>query len=168
MSRGSEWIKLDWQGLDELEQSLRDLGSDKEIRNALGATLLQAGEPMAKAARSRAPRKTGRMSETIDISLKLSRRQSKGTKPWNPDEANAYVGAKPIGPSLLLEFGTSRRHWKNGKSTGSVAAKPFMRPAFEETKNGVLQNIGILIWGQVEKAAKRIARRQAKLLAGQT
>jgi hypothetical protein len=105
------------------------------------------------------------MYETIDVAKTLSRRQRRQANKYaadNPTNATVFIGAKPIGPSILLEFGTTKRHWKNGKSTGSVAPHPFMRPAFESEKQGTLDRLGVLIWKQIEKAAKRLARKTEK------
>jgi HK97 gp10 family phage protein len=157
--RGLVAMQID--GADALEKALRDLGQDKEIIKALSTALVEAGEIMARAARLGAPRRSGRLYESIDVSTQLSRRQRKA-RPKTLGEAVAYVGARPIGPSVLLEFGTTKRHWKTGKSTGHVPAQPFMAPAFESTKFQVLQMFGKLLWIQIEKAANRIARRQAK------
>lgn len=165
MKRSGGLISIDIPGAEALEASLRELGEAAEIRSTLSASLMEAAEPMARAARAGAPRKTGAMYETIDVAKTLSRRQRRAADRYaadNPTNATVYVGAKPIGPSVLLEFGTTLRHWKTGKSTGSVPARPFMRPAFESEKMHSLELLGRLIWVQIEKAAKRIARRTAK------
>ncbi len=158
-------VSMEIVGAEALEKALRDLGSDPEIRKTLKSALLQAGEVMARAARRRAPKgKTRRLAEGIDVSLQLSRRQrSSGQKP-GPNGAVAYLGAKPIGPAVLIEFGTTKRHWRNGKSTGHVPPHPFMRPAFEETKAEVLDLFSKLLWIEIDKATARIAKRQAKLI----
>ncbi len=113
---------------------------------------------MAKAMRAGAPPS---IAETIDVSSTLSRRQRQVANK-DPNTSYVFVGPKPIGVALLLEFGTAKRHWRTGKSTGSITAHPFMRPGFEQEKMHVLDLFGKLMWIQVEKAANRIARRQAK------
>jgi hypothetical protein len=159
-------ISIEIPGAEALEAALRELGEAVEIRKTLSKALMEAAEPMAKAARAGAPRgATGRLYESIDVAKTLSRRQRQQANRYaadNPTNATVYVGAKPIGPSILLEFGTTARHWKSGKSTGSVPARPFMRPAFESEKMGALDLLGKLIWIQIEKAAARIARKTAK------
>ncbi len=155
---------MEFVGAAALEQALRDLGDGPEIKKALGGALLEAGEPMAKAMRARAPRgKTGEMAEGIDVSKTLSRRQRRAAGRANlPTMATVYVGPKPKGLAVLVEFGTMRRHWKTGKSTGSTAAHPFARPGFEQEKIPTLERYSKLLWIQIEKAAARIAKRQTK------
>lgn len=155
-------ISMKFDGFDFLEKALLELGEAPEIRKALRDGLIEAAEPMAKAMRAGAPSVS--IAETIDASHTLSRRQ-RAVANRDPNTAFVYVGPKPVGPALLLEFGTALRHWKTGKSTGSIVAKPFMRPGFEQTKMTVIDLFGKLMWIQIEKAANRISRRQAKAKA---
>lgn len=156
-------ISMKFDGFDFLEKALIELGQAVEIRKAITAGLIEAAEPMARAMRAGAP--TASIAETIDVSKTLSRRQRRAADRQDANTASVYVGPKPVGPALLIEFGTVRRHWKTGKATGSVPARPFMRPGFESTKVQVLELFGKLMWIQIEKAANRIARRQAKAKA---
>lgn len=165
-------LRLELQGWQDLEAALRELGSSKAIRKAISSALLKAGEPTAKQARAMAPRKSGEMAEGIDISTTLSRRQRAGRGGhvsargrFDPFAAFVYIGAHPMGPAVLAEFGTQERHWRNGKSTGAMPAHPFMRPAWEANKFQILDNFGKYLWVTIEAEAKRIARKQAKLIA---
>lgn len=162
-------INLDWEGLPELAQSLRDLADAVEIKQTLSEGLIDAAQPMVRMAQSLAPRKSGRMALGVKVSAELSKRQRReqhlagGTD--NSTTQTVYVGAKPVGPAVLVEFGTTHRHWKTGKSTGSTAPKPFMRPAWEATKNQILSKFSVTIWIAIAHAAERIAKRQASLIA---
>jgi len=179
-SKGGKLIAMQWEGASDLEQALRGLGTDQNIRRVLKRAAIAAMEPVAKDARAHAPRSRGPVktrsgrsidpgtyAESIDVGVTLSRRQ-KGTsqvKPAGPDTAVAFVGPKPNGPGVLEEFGTAQRHWHSGKSTGFAPAHPHMRPAWENNKFGVLDLLGKMLWVEIEATAKRLARRQAKLLA---
>jgi HK97 gp10 family phage protein len=158
-------VTMQIEGADALEQALRDLGSDRDIRLVMKKALILAGEPMAKEARSLAPHRSGQMAEGIDVSVQLSRRQ-RGTSNSSvgPDGAIAYVGAAPVGPAVLIEFGTAKRNWKNGKSTGHTPAHPFMRPAFESTKFAMLKIFSDALWVGIAAAAEKIRRRQERAL----
>jgi hypothetical protein len=173
-------MRMEWDGAAGLESALRELGTDQNIRRTLKRAVLEALEPVAKSARSKAPRSArpvrvkghtidqGTYAESIDVGVTLSRRQA-GTStvaPNTPTSAAAFVGPKPQGPGVLEEFGTTQRHWRNGKSTGSAPAHPHMRPAWDENKAGVLELLGEMLWVQIAATAKRLAARQAKLLKG--
>jgi GAF domain-containing protein len=156
-------LKID--GAAELEDALRSLGSDPLIRATLKKALLYALEPVARDARSRARRRTGRMAEGIDVSAQLSRRQKRPSN-VGKDGAEAFVGASPIGPAILEEFGTAERHWKSGKSTGVQPAHPFMRPAWEAGRVRVLKDFSDMLWVAIEQAAARKAAKTAKFRSG--
>jgi HK97 gp10 family phage protein len=141
------------EGFEELEAALRELGDAKAIKRTIKAALLEAAEPTAKMARSLAPRKTGDLAEGVDVSTTLSRRQKSGRGGhvrargrFDPFAAFVYIGAHPMGP-------------------GAMPAKPFMRPAWEANKMQILRDFQKYLWVTIEMEAKRIARRQARLLA---
>jgi HK97 gp10 family phage protein len=170
MSNNLLRMKID--GFQDLEKALQELGDAKAIKRTIKAALMEAAEPTARMARSLAPRKTGRMAEGVDVSTTLSRRQKSGRGGhvrarghFDPFAAFVYIGAHPTGPAVLAEFGTQKRHTKSGKSTGAMPAKPFMRPAWEAGKDQILRDLQRYLWVTIEKEAKRLARRQARLLA---
>lgn len=171
MASKNHLLRLELQGAADLEKSLRELGDSKAIRRIIKRALLKAAEPTAKKARALARRKTGEMAEGVDVSTTLSRRQRAGRGGhvaargrFDPFAAFVYIGAHPMGPAVLQEFGTAQRHHKNGKSTGANPAFPFMRPAWEEDKFKILKDFSDMLWVEIEKEAVRIARRQAKLI----
>lgn len=169
---GNKLLRLELVGADDLEAALRALGDSKNIRRAIDKALLIAAEPTAKRARALAPRLTGRMAEGVDVSTTLSRRQRSGKGGhvaargnYDPFASFVYIGAHPMGPAVLAEFGTTSRNTKTGKSTGAMPAHPFMRPAWEEGKFQILETFQKLLWVTIEMEAKRIAKKQARLIA---
>lgn len=171
MSKNS-FLRLKLEGAAEMEAALRALGDNAAIKRAIGKALMMAAEPTAAKARSRARRKSGNMAEGIDVSTTLSRRQRGGKGGhvaargrFDPFATFVYIGAHPMGPAILEEFGTAQRHWKTGKSTGSDPGHPFMRPSWEEDKFKILAEFGRLIWVTIESEANRLARKQARLIA---
>lgn len=164
-----KFISLEMQGLRDVESALRALGQDRLIKNTNRRALRDAAMPAEATARRLAPGgpySTGRMAAKIKVSSTLARRQRRGGK-YRDDKntAHVFIGAAPRGPAVLTEFGTGPRFTKSGKFTGAAPAQPFMRPAWEMHKHGILQSYSKNIWIQIEKSAKRLARRQAKLQA---
>lgn len=162
---------MEFLGGKDLERALLDLADSKAIKRAISKALLEAAEPTARKARALARRRSGRMAEGVEVSTTLSRRQRRGRGGhtaargrFDPSAAFVYIGAHPIGPAILAEFGTASRHWKTGKSTGAMPASPFLRPAWEEDKEKILRDFTRYLWVTIEAEAKRIARRQAALL----
>lgn len=164
-------VSMEIVGAAELAQALRDLGTDRLIKATLKRALLQAAQPIALDAMSRAPRgkSTGHphMADKISVSATLSRRQKSGEPgaSTKDTEARVYVGAAPRGPAVLVEFGTGNRKTKSGKSTGSMPAEPFMRPAWEAGKTKALEDFEKMLWEQIAKSAERLAKRTAKAAA---
>jgi hypothetical protein len=172
MASRNTLLRLEFQGASDLEQGLRDLADSAAVKRAISKALLTAAGPTAAKARAMAPRKSGEMAEGIDVSTTLSRRQRSGRGGhvaargrFDPFAVFVYIGAHPMGPAVLAEFGTTQRHWKTGKSTGAMPAHPFMRPAWEADKFQILADFAKYLWVTIEAEAKRIARKQAKLIA---
>lgn len=171
VSKKNSLLELEIVGWRDLEKALKDLGSDKDIRLSLRRALNnKAAKQMLAYAQSLAPKATGKMSRKLAISTTLSRRQRRERRQRGSADnfAALYIGAGPTGPGVLDEFGTRPRRHKSGKSTGRAPAQPFMRPAWENFKDAILAEFTKELWVQIEKSAKRIARRQAKLLRGKT
>lgn len=173
---GGALIRMELHGAKRLEAALREL--PKRIgKGALRRALMKAAEPVAEDARQRVAVRTGKVRDSIQVSTKLSKRQRRRMK-VNPGDVFAFVGAGPSRRAHLIEFGTGpRQHRKSGvdatgrsrtpgKPTGQVRPEPFMRPAWDANKEQVLDDFANLLWIEIEKAALRIARRQARGTAG--
>jgi HK97 gp10 family phage protein len=169
MAGKNSFIALNVQGWKDLEKALRDLGDDAQIKKAMKTALSDAGEIIARDARSRVRKKHGGLQESIDVRPTLSPRQKRertgGLR--GPGTAEIFVG--PTWPDgahgVLVEFGTAVRHHKNGAIVGAMPPFPFMRPAWEAGKARVLNEFGARLGLEIERAATRIARKQARLIA---
>lgn len=147
MARGGFTVKV--EGLKDLERALKGLPA-ANAKAVLRRTLKEAGEPVAKAARAMVPKEQGYLSESIDVSTKLSGRQRSLHKKESPVEM--FIGPGPDPAGHLQEFGTGPGH----------QAQPFLRPAWDQNKAKVLDTIANLTWIEIEKTANRLAKRAAK------
>ncbi|MFP5078653.1 HK97-gp10 family putative phage morphogenesis protein [Rhizobium sp. YIM 134829] len=138
-------IKID--GLKELDRALGQLPKSTG-KAVLRKVLKDAGEPVAKAARARAPRLTLHLVETVDVGTKLTRRQATLHRSQAKDDrayAEVFVGTSdPAG--MQDEFGNEHQ-----------AAQPWLRPAWDGTKDATLERISNALWGEIDKAAQRVA-----------
>lgn len=158
------------EGLRELEAALKDL-SKATGKSVLRRVLLKRAEPVAAAARAMAPDDpdTGGydLRKSITVGTKLSRRQAslnraatgggarmtaEGFRSDPKNSVEVFVGAGPVPHAHLQEFGTVNH-----------GPQPFMRPAWDANKNGVLAGLKDDLWAEIEKAAKRLAKKAAKL-----
>lgn len=147
---GKTFVKV--EGLRELQKALQELPR-ATAKNVMKRVLMQAGQPVADQAESLAPVKTGRLQKAIGLGSKLTRRQ-KSTSP-KQSAVEVYIGVgRSLPQGVFQEFGTIN----NGP-------QPFLRPAWDSNKMGVLEKIKDLTWTEIKKAAERIARKTARLAA---
>ena len=118
-------------GFRELERTL-----EQTERAVSGDALVSATEKGAQvivdAAKSRAPRRTGRLAESISHEV---------------DKASSSSVQGKIGPSVfyggLVEFGT--RH---------SPAKPFLRPALDERGKAAMNVTGKDLWARIRRVVR--------------
>jgi HK97 gp10 family phage protein len=159
---GQRTWRAELKGAKELEAALMEL--PKRIgKAAVRRALLKAGGPIAEDAKARVAVLSGDLKRRIAISTQLSRRQRRSrARGAVKGRVEVFIGTGPARHAHLVEFGTAPRRHKRGKSIGAAPARPFMRPAWEAGKNRALDVFGRLLWIEIEKAAKRLARKQAK------
>lgn len=135
-------------GLKEVDAAFQELGRSISRQVALKG-LRAGGEIIAKRARELAPKDEMHLSESIDVSTKLTQRQKAKHQKAAPVEM--FVGAN--NPAAVpQEFGTFKE-----------PPQPFMRPAFDGTKDEALKRISDTLMVEVDIAAKKAAAKAAKL-----
>lgn len=129
---GGVVVRVEIRGLAELEQRLRD-ESKKVAVKTLRSAGKEAGNIWKEAIEQGAPRDTGFLSEHVKVAT-----HAKGG-----DEGKLTV---EVGPSRAV-YPRKGKDWTKGAAevgmmrefgTRFQSAKPFMRPAFENTKDKVL------------------------------
>ena len=113
-------------GLEEAKAKLGKMGYvvDQAVDNAIR----EAAEPMKAEAVNRAPRRTGRLAESIELT-KIGKHE------WQ-------IGTPP----------RSKVFWDLFQEIGVVhhRAQPYLRPAFEAERAGTIERFGRYIRGVVE------------------
>lgn len=148
------------RGAKELEAALLELPT-RIGKGALRRSMLKMLQLVADDAAARVSVKSGRLKAKIAVKAQLSRRQRRG-RAKGKGVIEAFVGATPARHAHLVELGTGPRRQRNGKSVGAMPARPFMRPAWEANKNRLLDEMGAAMWAEIEKAAKRLAKKSLK------
>jgi HK97 gp10 family phage protein len=148
-------------GLSDLDKALSEL-TKATGRNVARRAMLAAGQPIRDAMVQNAP---GHIKDAIEIGTKLTPRQAKLSRA-NKSPIEIYVGVSyRLGmrgrTAHLFEFGTRQRVRKNGGATGRIAARPFVRPAWDQHKGTALEILKDEMWKNVQKATER-ARRKAE------
>lgn len=140
-------VKVKIEGLREIKDALRQLpdATAKAVLRRVGKKRLK---PVADRARSYAPEDEGDLKDSIAVSTKLSKSQKRKSRKANRDDVEVYAGAGPLPQAHLQEFGTK-----------DAPPQPFMRPAWDAEKRGVLEGIKDDLWTEIKKTTARLARK---------
>jgi HK97 gp10 family phage protein len=157
-------------GLRQLEAALKELPK-ATARNVLKRTLVKAGEPIAQRARENAPVRTRQLQQSIVVSPRIKNkvgnaeyaaamRAGLGKAIATQAMRDARRGARAsfaemyVGPTAregwyghFVEFGTR-----------NMAARPFMRPAWDSEQQTVLEIIKVELRNEIMKTALRIGK----------
>jgi HK97 gp10 family phage protein len=137
------------EGLRELEAALANLPKATG-KSVLRRVLRKAATPIEDSAEANAPTLTGGLQSRIVTGTRLTRRQAQMVKREGKSDAEIHVGtADPAG--IQTEFGNAHQ-----------AAEPWLRPAWDENKEGALDTIAGELGQEIDKAAKRVARKAAR------
>jgi HK97 gp10 family phage protein len=168
-------------GMEELQAALADLADDAGkgvAKAAMKRGLIDAAQPVADAARVLVPVKSGHLHDSITVSTKLSNpvgkaeysatlraggtraqavsalRDARREASGNGGTVHVFVGPGPLPYAHLVEFGSVHNR-----------PEPYLRPAWEQTKQQVLSSVSACVGAQITAAAERAARRRAKAAA---
>lgn len=143
------------EGLKEVKKALEELPKATGT-NVLKRALTIAGAPIAAAAKSLAPddpRTSGfDLEQSIVVSQKLSRRQK--SQHVKESKVEVFVGAGPLAQATQQEFGNVNH-----------GPQPFLRPAWDAGRMPALNTIKAILWAEIDKAAKRLAAKAARIKA---
>jgi HK97 gp10 family phage protein len=147
-------MKVRIEGLAEVQEALRRL-PDATAKNVVRRVLKKRAEPIVESAQARAPVLTGGLKQSIKSGGQLSRRARAGHRKADPNDIELHIGPAPMhAKAIAAEFGTFKDR-----------PQPFMRPAWEGQKMGVIEGLKADLWAEIEKAAARLARKTARLAA---
>lgn len=141
------------EGLRQLDAALGELPKATG-RNVLRRALIKAGTPILDDARARAPVDTGWLAGSHTIGSKLSRRQRAAARKDTKSFAEVHLGPAPSSRAIVQEFGSETQ-----------GPQPYMRPAWDAGKRGALDIFKAELGAEIDKAAKRLAAKAARLAA---
>lgn len=156
-------------GFRELDKALGELPK-ATARNVLKRTLVKAAQPTVDEARRVVPVDKGDLRDSIAASAKLKNRvgnteyaaamraglgrgaalsamRDARRAAGGGSFAELYVGPGPLPHAHMVEFGTVK-----------MAARPYLRPAWEATKRQALSIIRTELGQEIIKAARRLAK----------
>lgn len=147
-------------GITGLAETLTALGRIPEValqQNTLRRALVKAAQPMADAARSMAPDDPRTPAPDLKSSIGVATQLTRRHRDEKENEVEVYVGpTRQAGRSVLnyasnVEFGTFR-----------ATSHPYLRPAFDATRDQVFELLRKELAAEIEKTIARATRKQAK------
>lgn len=160
---------MELSGFREIEAALAELPK-ATAKNVVKRAATDALQPMADDAKGKAPRDEGDLAEGISVTSQIVSSQASDSRKPGKQEVRMFMGPnyRPGTPGYaphahLVEFGTEERVTKGGVNRGRMPAQPFIRPAYDAGKLGVIDRLGQALWEQIDKARARIARKNARL-----
>lgn len=147
-------VRID--GLRELDAALG------ELPKATGKAVLRrvakkALEPVAEDYRSHVRVDQGALRDSIGVGTKLTKRQASAYRKMFRDDKAAvevFAGAGGLTQAITEEFGTPTQ-----------PPQGALRASWDTNKDGVLNTVANSLGEEIDKAAQRLARKAARLLA---
>jgi HK97 gp10 family phage protein len=121
-------------GMAEVIKSLEAMGANIKTPK-LQDVIQKSSQRIINTAKSLAPVESGDLRDSIGfITSKDSSNLDKALIGLRREYYNAYLG-------VMFEYGTAPRIQKNGRYTGSLTPRPFMRPALDQNASAVTDGI---------------------------
>lgn len=181
-------IKGRIEGYEEMERALQELGRRTGLAT-IYRVLEKVGAPIRDDMREMAPVGHGNLKESIRMIRASAERQRMGKAAFNKVKntggsvgdaraaarstirelnATGAIAEVIIGPGrhpqgMWAEFGTGERFHEDGSATGVMPAQPYIRPAWDQHSTGLEAKIANLLGAEIEKSARRVAARAARL-----
>jgi HK97 gp10 family phage protein len=138
------------EGFRELDAALGKLPK-ATAKNVLRRVLKKAAQPIDDDASAAAPFLTGGLQKSVITGTRLTRSQRRGSYLQTSNYyAEIHIGTS-LSKGMFQEFGTFKD-----------AAQPWFRPAWDSNQDRALTIIKVELGGEIEKAAKRYAKKLAK------
>jgi HK97 gp10 family phage protein len=142
------------EGFKELDRAL-GLLPKATAKNVLKRTLVKAAEPVDDVASGNAPKDTGALELSVVTGTKLTRSQrgagpsltAGGYRSAAKNYVEVHIGTR-LARGIFMEFGTFKD-----------PPDPWFRTAWDATKDSALRVIKEELGGEIEKAAKRYAKK---------
>lgn len=142
------------EGLRDCDRALGELPKATR-KNVLRRVLRKRAAPMAGTMKALAPVDKSDLKDGIGVGTRLTRRQaSLHRKMFKDDRASVemFVGAGGHPQAHLREWGSDGH-----------PPHPFARPAWDAHQRPILEGIKDDLWREIDMAARRLARKAARL-----
>ena len=178
------------EGFPDLERALEEVAKQSTRVAITRRALQKAAVPMRDKAKQYAPIDQGDLEQSIVLSTRatgeVGRAAYAATMRGGGDAGTALAAMrdarrafKAINPPAILYLGPTQKAFyakfvelgtrarlNGGAYAGTMhpgtSPQPFLRPAFDSEAKATIDRLAPLIWSEIDKSAKRAARRAAK------
>lgn len=172
------YTKFTFTGLQELDEALKELPKATG-KNCLKRAMTDAGWVIALYAKALAPIKRGDLKKNIGVSkikftggaagkAAFAQAMTEGATRQEAGQAARAANAGEAGniTAAVIVVGPGQSRYAGMQEFGTVnhRAKPYMRPAWDSKRQEALEIIKFNLAIEIEKAAKRLERKAARLL----
>jgi HK97 gp10 family phage protein len=142
------------KGDKEFLQLLKELPSAAN-EQIVGGAYMRSAKPLVQKEKLLAPEgPTGNLVDSIGAFRTPKRRRTQiGEVTVGPRRGRRYKG----NAGHLVEFGTKQRRTRKGANRGKMTKHPFVKPAWEATKNQILDSMT----SEMRKSYLRVMKRYA-------
>lgn len=148
-------VKISVTGIDAIDRVLKGMPTQLS-HTVLGQAHVAAAKPLIEKAKLLAREgPTGNLVDSIGAEKEsFARAGALGQVQAGPRRSSRHKGHI----AHIVEYGTTSRANKRGANRGRMPKKPFMQPAFIQTKDavekGIAENIGKKLYNFMRKAIK--------------
>lgn len=171
-------VKFRVNGLRELDKALGEL-KKSTARGVARRALIKAGTPMKNKAAELAPRSSDGSYHFADSIIITSKKpkgyQDAGKQAFaetlssggsRGDAVEALKAARAANPNAFAEvyIGPNRDPAAIQQEFGNInhGPQPFLRPAWDSEREGVIDTLADLMWAEIRKTAQRLARKASR------
>lgn len=152
-------IDIEITGESDMADALRSLPARISKEAAFDALVI-AVQPLIAAARANAPVDSGSLQQSIGLRLVRYKKGMQLFAVVGPRRGFGKGGREPANYAHLVEFGHrinrgKKTLRKGGVSSGEVAPKPFLRPAWDANKQEVLDTLSREFAERLEVVVRR-------------
>lgn len=171
-------MKVELSGFKGLEEALVELeqitGKTTAGKAALRRAATKAMKPMREKMAQLAPFDPedrdgdgNHLRDTMKTERPKAKRKRGSFKFERETGVEVLTGPAPVGgraraAAASNEWGTGPRYTKKGRHTGSLPARPYVRPAADSTSNTVIKTLAELLKVEVDKTVQRAIKKASK------
>ena len=144
------------KGFRDIEKAFEGLGEPRDLRRIARAALRRGAAPIVDRAKELAPKDEG----DLERSIKTGNPVSSARERRGQNIVSTHIGIdNSVDDRRRLQVYAPQQEFGDR----NTQAQPYMRPALDERTQAAIDQVGQELWAGIEKRARFLARRSAKV-----